>query len=44
MSFTVENGKQNIISLLDVQTICEDKEFFCKPTLSGVYTPLESFL
>lgn len=25
MPFTFENGKQNIISSLDVQIICEDK-------------------
>ena len=48
MSFTIENGKQNRISLFDIQIICEDKTFttsvYLKPTFSGVYIHFDSFL
>ena len=48
MSFIIENEKQNRISFLDVQIICENKTFttsiYRKPTLSGVYTHIDSFL
>ena len=48
MSFTIENEKQNTMSFLDVQIICEDKTFttsvYRKPTFSWVYTNFASFL
>ena len=48
MSFTIENGKQNRMSFLDVQIIGEDKTFtasiYSTPTFSGVYTQFDSFL
>ena len=46
MSFSIE--KQNRMSFLDVQIICEDKTFITsvdrKPTVSGFHTHFESFL
>ena len=48
MSFTIENQRQNRMSFLDVQIICEYKTFttsaYCKPTFSGVYIHFDSFL
>ena len=48
MSFTNKNEKQNRISFLNVQIICEDKTFitsaYRKPTFNGVYTHFDSFL
>ena len=48
MSFTIESEKQNRMSFLDVQIICEDKTFttsvYRKPTFSVVYTHFDSFL
>ena len=48
MSFTIEREKQNRISFLDIEIICEDKTFttsvYRKPTISGVYTHFDSFL
>ena len=48
MSFTIESEKQNRISFLDVQIICEDKIFttsaYREPTPSGVCTHSGSFL
>ena len=44
----IESEKQNRISFLDVQVICEDEIFttstYHKPTFSGVYTHSGSFL
>ena len=48
MPFTIESGKQNRMSFLDVQIIHEDKTFityvYRKPTFSGVYTHFDRFL
>ena len=48
MLFTIENEKQNRMSFLDVQIICEDRTFttsvYRKPTFNGVYTHFGSFL
>ena len=48
MSITIENEKQNRLSLLDVQVIPEDKIFtssiYRKPTLIGYYTHFDRFL
>ena len=48
MSYAIRNEKQNRMSFLDVQIICEDKKFiisvYRKPTFIGVYTHFESFL
>ena len=48
MSFTMEYGKQNRISFVDVQVICENKTFTTSvyriSTFSGVYTHFDSFL
>ena len=48
MSFTIESGKQNRMSFLNVQIIHEDKTFttsaYSKPTFSGVDTHFDSFL
>ena len=42
MSLTIESEKQNKMSFLDEQIICEDKTLttsvYCKPTFSEVYT------
>ena len=47
MSFTIEIEKQNKISFLCVQIICEDNTFNTsinrKPTFSGVYMHFDSF-
>ena len=46
--FTIESGKENKMSFLDVQSIREDKAFttsvYGKSTFSGVYTYFDSFL
>ena len=46
--FTIESGKENKMSFLDVQSIREDKPFttsvYGKSTFSGVYTYFDSFL
>ena len=46
--FTIESGKENKMSFLDVQSIREDKPFttsvYDKSTFSGVYTYFDSFL
>ena len=48
MSFTIEREKQNRMSFLDIEIICEYKTFttsvYRKPTFSGVYTYFDSFL
>ena len=48
MSFTIENEKQNRMSFLDVEIICEDKTFttsvYRKSTYNGVYIHFESFI
>ena len=48
MSFTIENEKDNRMSFLDVNIICEkDKvitSVYCKPTFSGIYTHFDSLL
>ena len=48
MSFTIEREKQNRMSFLDIEIICEYKTFttsvYRKPTFSGVYTHFDSFL
>ena len=48
MSFTIEREKQNRISFLDIEIICEDKTFttsvYRKPIFSGVYAHFDSFL
>ena len=48
MSFTIELEKQNKMSFLVIEIICEDKTFttsvYRKPTISGVYTHFDSFL
>ena len=48
ISFTIESGRQNRMSFLDVQNIGEDKTFtasvYCKPSFSGFYTHFDSFL
>ena len=48
MLFTIENEKQNRMSFLDVQIICEDKTFtttvYQKAAFSGGYTHFDSFL
>ena len=47
MFFTVESEKQNRMSFLDIQIICENKTFttsvYRKTTFSGVYTHFASF-
>ena len=48
MSITIENEKQNRMSFVDVQILCDDKIFtnsvHNKPTFSDVYTNFDSFL
>ena len=48
MSFTIETEQNNKISLLDVNAICERDKFitsvYRKPTFSGIYTHVDSFL
>ena len=48
ISLTVENEKDNRMSFLDVNIICEKDKFttsvYCKPTFSGIYTHFDSFL
>ena len=48
MSFTIEREKQNRMSFLDIEIICEYKTFttsvYRKPTFSGVYTYFDTFL
>ena len=48
MSFTIELEKQNKMSFLVIEIICEDKTFttsvYRKPIFSGVYTHFCSFL
>ena len=48
MSFTTETEQKNKIPFSDVNAICEQGEFitsvYRKPTFSGVYTYLDSFL
>ena len=48
MSFTIEREKQNRMSFLDIEIICEYKTFttsvYRKPTFSGIYTYFDSFL
>ena len=48
MAFTIENEKQNRMSVLDVQIFREDKKFttsvYQKATFSGVYTHFDSCL
>ena len=48
MLFTIQNEKQNRMSFLDVQVICEDKtvttSVYRKLTFSGVYTHFGNFL
>ena len=48
MSFTIESEKQNRMSFLDAQIICEDKTFttsvYHKPTFSKVSRHFDSFL
>ena len=46
MAFTIENEKQNRMSVLDVQIFREDKKFttsvYQKATFSGVYTHFDT--
>ena len=48
MSFTIELEKQNKMSFLVIEIICEDKTFttsvYRKPIFSGVYAHFSSFL
>ena len=48
MSFTIEYEKQNRMSFLNIEIICEDKTFttsvYHRPTFSGVYAHFDSFL
>ena len=48
ISFSMETEKENELSFLDIEVICEQGEFtttICqKPTFSGVYSNFESFL
>ena len=48
ISFAIENEKDNRMSFLDVNIICEkDKvitSVYCKPTFSGIYTHFDSLL
>ena len=48
MSFTIESEKQNRMSFLDAQIICEDKTFttsvYHKPISSEVSRHFDSFL
>ena len=48
MSFIIERERQNRIFFLDIAIIREDETFtatvYRKPTFSGVYTHLDSFL
>ena len=48
MSFSMETEKENKLSFLDVEVICEQGNFtntvYRKPTFSGVYSNFESFL
>ena len=48
MSYAIRNEKQNTMSFLDVQIICEDKKItisvYRKRTFIGAYTHFESFL
>ena len=48
MSFSMETGKENKLSFLDVEVIHEQDKFttsiYQKLTFSGVYSNLESFL
>ena len=48
MSFSMETEKENTLSFLDVEVICEQGKFtttiYRKPTFSGVYSNFESFL
>ena len=48
MSFTIESEKQNRMSFLDAQIICEDKTFttsvYHKPIFSEVSRHFDSFL
>ena len=47
-SFTIENEKQNRMSILDVQIIHDDKTFassvYRKPICTGVYAHFDSIL
>ena len=48
MSFSMETEKENNLSFLDVEIVHEQGKFtttiYQKPTVSGVYGNLESFL
>ena len=48
ISFTLENEKDNRMSFLDVNIICEQGKFttsvYRKPILSGIYANFDSFL
>ena len=48
MSFSMETEKENNLSFLDVEIVHEQGKFtttiYQKPTVSGVYSNLESFL
>ena len=48
MLFTIENEKQNRMSFLDFQIICEDKTFttsvYSKPTFNGVHTHFDNVI
>ena len=48
ISFAIENEKDNRMSFLDVNIICEKDKFTTsvhrKPTFSGIYTHFDSFL
>ena len=48
MSFSMETEKENKLSFLDVEVICEQGKFtttvYRKPTFSGVFSNFESFL